>query len=84
MHQIEMYADAFAEKVPANTFSPAQVQNFLQGCRSDPLKALAGIEKWVVENREREGEGKKGSDLEASFVEHELGGECGGSETSSF
>jgi chaperone BCS1 len=49
MAQIEQYATEFADKVPANTFTPAQVQNFLQGCRGDPLKALHEIDVWVAE-----------------------------------
>lgn len=52
MEQIEEFADEFTEKVPANTFTPAQVQNFLQGCRGDPHKAIANIEAWVKETRE--------------------------------
>ncbi|KAH9876278.1 hypothetical protein J1614_004157 [Plenodomus biglobosus] len=52
MSQIDQYAEEFADKIPANTFSPAQVQNFLQGCRGDPIKALAEIAAWVQENRE--------------------------------
>lgn len=51
MSYIEQCATEFAEKVPAHTFTPAQVQNFLQGCRGDPDKALADIDNWVAENR---------------------------------
>lgn len=51
MAYIEQCAAEFAEKMPAHTFTPAQVQNFLQGCRGDPVKALADIETWVAENR---------------------------------
>lgn len=51
MAYIEQCAAEFAEKVPAHTFTPAQVQNFLQGCRGDPVKALAEIDNWVTENR---------------------------------
>jgi chaperone BCS1 len=51
MAYIEQCAAEFAEKVPAHTFTPAQVQNFLQGCRGDPNKALADIDNWVAENR---------------------------------
>ncbi|KAJ4323929.1 hypothetical protein N0V94_001573 [Neodidymelliopsis sp. IMI 364377] len=51
MADIEQYADRFVEKVPAHTFTPAQVQNYLQGCRGDPIMAVAGIEAWVAENR---------------------------------
>ncbi|XP_014560866.1 hypothetical protein COCVIDRAFT_34200 [Bipolaris victoriae FI3] len=49
--QIEQWADEFADKVPSNVFSPAQVQNFLQGCRGDPIKALNDVEAWIAENR---------------------------------
>ncbi|XPT00897.1 hypothetical protein M3J09_010045 [Ascochyta lentis] len=51
MAYIEQCATEFAEKVPAHTFTPAQVQNFLQGCRGDPVKALAEIDAWVADNR---------------------------------
>jgi chaperone BCS1 len=51
MADIEQYADRFVEKVPAHTFTPAQVQNYLQGCRGDPIVAVAGIDAWVAENR---------------------------------
>lgn len=51
MTYIEQCAEEFAEKIPAHTFTPAQVQNFLQGCRGDPIKALAEIDTWVTENR---------------------------------
>lgn len=51
MAYIEQCAAEFADKVPAHTFTPAQIQNFLQGCRGDPTKALAEIDAWVAENR---------------------------------
>jgi chaperone BCS1 len=53
MAEIEQYANEFADKIPANTFTPAQVQNFLQSCRSDPLKALREVDAWVLENRDK-------------------------------
>jgi chaperone BCS1 len=53
MAEIEQYANDFSERIPANTFTPAQVQNFLQGCRSDPLKALREVDAWVLENRDK-------------------------------
>ncbi|KAF2998193.1 hypothetical protein E8E13_004337 [Curvularia kusanoi] len=51
MAYIEQCAAEFAGRMPAHTFTPAQVQNFLQGCRGDPVKALADIDTWVAENR---------------------------------
>jgi chaperone BCS1 len=72
MAQIEQYANEFAERVPANTFTPAQVQNFLQGCRSDPLRALREVDVWVVENRQTSNPSSTAdsSEMSASFVSH--------------
>ncbi|KAF2027797.1 P-loop containing nucleoside triphosphate hydrolase protein [Setomelanomma holmii] len=73
MAEIEQYAIEFAEKVPANTFTPAQVQNFLQGCRSDPHTALRDIDAWVTGNRDtldEQNKTSKSSDTSASLVEH--------------
>ena len=53
MAEIEVYADQFADNVPEDIFTPADIQNFLQGCRSDPLKALREIDAWVVQNRDK-------------------------------
>ncbi|RAR12477.1 P-loop containing nucleoside triphosphate hydrolase protein [Stemphylium lycopersici] len=49
--EVDGWAEEFAEKVPENFFSPAQVQNFLQDCDGDPIKVLADIEAWVAQNR---------------------------------
>ena len=78
MAEIEQYANDFSNKVPANTFTPAQVQNFLQGCRSDPLKAICDIDAWVMENRGKASKldvpestsAARSSDTSASFVSH--------------
>jgi chaperone BCS1 len=51
--EIEQYASEFADKIPADTFTPAQVQNFLQDCRSDPLKALREVDAWVETTRNK-------------------------------
>ncbi|KAF2441763.1 P-loop containing nucleoside triphosphate hydrolase protein [Karstenula rhodostoma CBS 690.94] len=52
-HQIEEFASSFSEKVPANTFTPAQVQSFLQNCRGDPIKAMEGVDAWVKKTRDQ-------------------------------
>lgn len=72
MAEIEQYATEFADKIPADTFTPAQVQNFLQDCRADPLKALREVDAWVAENRERSGAPSPngGSDMSASIISH--------------
>ncbi|CAE7193851.1 hypothetical protein CFE70_007278 [Pyrenophora teres f. teres 0-1] len=48
---IEQWATEFMHKVPVDTFSPAQIQSFLQDCRGDAAKALHEIDAWVAENR---------------------------------
>ncbi|KAF1942384.1 P-loop containing nucleoside triphosphate hydrolase protein [Clathrospora elynae] len=69
MAQIEQYASEFADKVPANNFTPAQVQNFLQGCRGDPHQALREIDAWVEENRSATGASGT-SETSTSFMSH--------------
>ncbi|KAG9190542.1 hypothetical protein G6011_08630 [Alternaria panax] len=51
VEQIEQWAADFAHRMPNSIFSPAQVQNYLQGCRGDPIKALEGIDAWIAENK---------------------------------
>jgi chaperone BCS1 len=74
MAEMEQHANDFAERIPANTFTPAQVQNFLQGCRSDPFKALREVDAWVVENRDKPEpvSATDSSDTSASFVSHAI------------
>ncbi|KAH8695712.1 P-loop containing nucleoside triphosphate hydrolase protein [Phaeosphaeriaceae sp. PMI808] len=72
MDEIEQYAQAFANKVPANTFTPAQVQNFLQDCRGDPLMALREIDAWVSENKDKSepANATASSETSVSIVSH--------------
>ncbi|KAL1797302.1 hypothetical protein ACET3X_003908 [Alternaria dauci] len=51
VEQIEQWATEFSERMPHDTFSPAQVQNYLQGCRGDPVKALDGMDAWIAESK---------------------------------
>jgi len=48
VEQIDQWASEFADQIPVNTFSPAQIQNFLQECRGDAKKALRDIGAWVA------------------------------------
>lgn len=73
MAYIEQCATQFAEKVPAHTFTPAQVQNFLQGCRGDPIKALAEIDAWIAENRPMSKDMTSSPVSNATMVEAEEG-----------
>lgn len=52
-YQIEEYASCFSTRVPEDTFTPAQVQNFLQNCRGDPIKAMQGVDDWVEKTRDQ-------------------------------
>lgn len=52
-HQIEDLASKFSAKIPPNTFTPAQVQNFLQNCRGDPSKAMQGVDAWIENTRDQ-------------------------------
>lgn len=40
----------FAGLLPADSFTPAQVQNFLQSCRGDADKAIAEVQIWAEKN----------------------------------
>ena len=66
--QIEQWATEFAGKVPANTFSPAQIQNFLQSCRGDARKALHEIDAWVAENQSGSLSSGSGTGSEADTI----------------
>ncbi|KAF2636013.1 P-loop containing nucleoside triphosphate hydrolase protein [Massarina eburnea CBS 473.64] len=52
--QVDAYAQTFSEKLPADTFTPAQVQNLLQACRGDAEKAISDLDTWVQETLEKE------------------------------
>ncbi|KAF3912039.1 Paraplegin [Orbilia brochopaga] len=50
-------AEQFGDKLPDDTFSPAEIQGFLMVRRGDYRDALEGVEKWrddVLAKRERE------------------------------
>lgn len=46
-------ATQFGNAIPDATFTPAQVQEYLLGHRDDAEMAVAGIDKWVVDEKER-------------------------------
>lgn len=54
--EFKSLADEFAEIVPENKFSPAEVQSFLITKKKDPQRAMAEVEKWrdeLLEAKER-------------------------------
>jgi chaperone BCS1 len=55
-HDLEQLADEFTLQVPADTFSPAEVQNFLILRKKDPWQAVRDVEAWrdqLVSAKER-------------------------------
>ena len=64
--EIEEKASAFARQFPVERFTPAQVQSFLQECRGDPDKAIAGIEFWAKETLKEEETKKMKETLKAA------------------
>ncbi|KAK5070889.1 hypothetical protein LTR64_003863 [Lithohypha guttulata] len=48
---VPQWADVFAEAVPADTFSPAQAQQYLLQHRTRPAAALTGVPDWVLQEK---------------------------------
>jgi chaperone BCS1 len=48
--EIDEKAALFAQVIPGNVFTPAQVQNFLQACKGDPNKAINTVDDWAKES----------------------------------
>jgi chaperone BCS1 len=49
--EVEEKANAFARNLPADEFTPAEVQNFLQFCRGHAEKAVAEVGMWAAKRR---------------------------------
>ena len=56
---LEKMAARFAEKLPADRFSPAEIQGYLLMRKKDPQRALDDVEKWRDELLESKRKGKK-------------------------
>lgn len=52
-------ARKFSEQLPADKFSPAEIQGFLLMRKKDPQRALDDVEKWKDELLESKKKGKK-------------------------
>lgn len=50
--QLHDIASQFAEKLPEDTFTPAEIQGFLLTRKKEPVRALEEVAKWVVETLE--------------------------------
>lgn len=53
----------FAESLPADTFSPAEIQGYLLMRKTDPEGALAGVKEWKEAMLEAKKKGKKVVDV---------------------
>lgn len=58
---IEWIAVQFADRLPEDKFTPAEVQGFLLTRKKEPMKALEEVEAWrdgLLEAREKKSMGK--------------------------
>lgn len=72
--QVASLADRFAEIIPANEFTPAEVQGYLLKHKYDPQEAIEGASAWVQsmrEERQRAKEEEEASGSEDSADEKE-------------
>jgi chaperone BCS1 len=49
---VHRLAEEFAEKIPANRFTPAEIQGFLMSYKGQPDKAMGKVDAWVKEKTE--------------------------------
>jgi hypothetical protein len=47
--EIKEMAEKFATKLPADKYSPAEIQGYLLKHKTDPEGALADVETWIAE-----------------------------------
>ncbi|KAL4996746.1 BCS1 N terminal-domain-containing protein [Aspergillus recurvatus] len=59
--QVRVWAGAFAERVPAAEFTPAEIQGYLLNYKTDPERAIEGATRWVGEMREKKAKAKTAS-----------------------
>ena len=57
--KLKEMAKEFAERLPEDTFSPAEIQGFLLKRKKDAQRALNDVEKWRDEMVEAKKKGKK-------------------------
>ncbi|KAL4980922.1 BCS1 N terminal-domain-containing protein [Aspergillus desertorum] len=51
--QVRVWAEAFAERVPAGEFTPAEIQGYLLNYKTNPEGAVEGPTMWVGDMREK-------------------------------
>jgi len=57
--ELKKIAAAFADRVPDDEFSPAEIQGFLLKRKKDPKKALQEVDSWVESMMEQKRKGTK-------------------------
>jgi chaperone BCS1 len=60
--RVRQLADTFSERIPANRFTPAEIQGYLMSYKGQPEKALSNIDQWVLEKTKVEREKKAKAD----------------------
>lgn len=56
--RVRQLADTFSERIPANRFTPAEIQGYLMSYKGQPEKAMDNIDDWVLEKTKVEREKK--------------------------
>ena len=66
--ELNQLAEEFATKIPANRFTPAEVQGFLMSYKGQPKKALENVDIWLAgkTKHETKSEARKRARLEKS------------------
>ncbi|KAL6231255.1 hypothetical protein BDW75DRAFT_220615 [Aspergillus navahoensis] len=72
--QVRVWAGAFAERVPAGEFTPAEIQGYLLNFKSDPEGAIERATKWVGEMKEKKTKAKSAGANAAKVDEGKEGG----------
>lgn len=60
--RVRQLAETFSERIPANRFTPAEIQGYLMSYKGQPEKALENLDKWVLDKTKVEREKKAKAD----------------------
>ncbi|KAL4816560.1 BCS1 N terminal-domain-containing protein [Aspergillus spinulosporus] len=67
--QIRVWAAAFAERIPAGEFTPAEIQGYLLNHKTDPEGAIEGATRWVEEVKEKKAKAKSATAMTTKLDE---------------
>ena len=65
-------AKRFAQKIPADEFSTAELQGYLLGHKKTPGAAVHGIEAWIGEQRQEKKDKKERQEKRQQKIEEEM------------